>query len=53
MTLLDRGSRQLQDLLPHGEFQRFQRSRKKIPPHLVEVFAKCRDIDVFGKTVDQ
>ena len=23
-TLLDRGSRQLQDLLPHGEFQRFQ-----------------------------
>ena len=23
-TLLDRGSRQLQDLLSHGEFQRFQ-----------------------------
>jgi len=23
-TLLDRGSRQLQDLVPHGEFQRFQ-----------------------------
>ena len=23
-TLLDRGPRQLQDLLPHGEFQRFQ-----------------------------
>jgi len=23
-TLLDRGSRQLQDLLPHGQFQRFQ-----------------------------
>jgi hypothetical protein len=23
-TLLDRGSRQLQDLSPHGEFQRFQ-----------------------------
>ena len=22
--MLDRGSRQLQDLLPHGEFQRFQ-----------------------------
>ena len=23
-TLLDRGSRQLQDLLPHGQLQRFQ-----------------------------